>query len=241
MMRSKVRTPGDGDCAVTAVLQSKFYCDWHEHSEREHGAGNDEKVKKEASAGVGLWREKVADMLSGRKYPSLGMLASKLRSFMSTAASRETLVSMDGDAVFKDIDSMITLGYGRRFRDGGMWFDEIGLRALAAVLQRDIVVVNETGCMFVYSSESVNLHAKGKRKGSCFNSYFYEYNLPRANGDSLVFIPTVALWRKTIVILHENNNHFSATKLEFGAVPELREKDKLSEFVRIRELCKTDL
>ena len=91
--------------------------------------------------------------------------------------------------------------------DGGIWFGEVGLRALAKVIEKDIVVVRcSDGGMTVYPCFSGKHMVKGEKKVSGDMGRFC------STGKGSLFTPLTVFKPSTVVLAH-NGFHYWCTKI----------------------------
>lgn len=122
--------------------------------------------------------------------------------------------------------------YGKTRRNGGIWLNEPAIRALAIVLQADIVVISMVGPVIVYPKSGGFYQIAGSTNRidiTTDTSYFC-----RSRTDAL-FLPATIFNPTTIVICHDANgltrgSHFWCTQFNVTINTE-------ADLARLRDVC----
>jgi hypothetical protein len=108
--------------------------------------------------------------------------------------------------------------YGKRYaqpdrkNERGMWLDEPAVRALAIVLQRDILVVPSTAPIMYYPKQLRNYRMLGTNHTFDGST---EASIVCLDDTGEIFIPAIAFNSDTIVVCHNNSTtqgHFWCTQ-----------------------------
>jgi hypothetical protein len=134
-------TRAEGDCCPLAVLQSAFMADNDATLEMAQAYANDERCQK-------LRRDVEETIIKYRVFRNF-LTDGTCRDIVRASSSYSLGALPDNGENWK----LVARGYGTMARDGGLWFDEIAIRAMAVYLQRSITVVPPTSSLLFYPKQ----------------------------------------------------------------------------------------
>jgi hypothetical protein len=199
--RTKAYTPPNGDCAILACMQTQLYFEQSINEESD-------RVLQEALAKVGETRRLAGKCILDESV--LRQYLEKIHLPLQTSLLRTRVVPQREPAVYTSADNFVKLGYSRPYAEGGIWFDSLGIRALAITMESNVVVLDTTTFMCtVYSQHRSHLSSTLRQLNHprVFNpSYIVSFN-----ASSTIQLPRLIFDPRTIVILYNGSNHFDAT------------------------------
>ena len=195
-------TPGDGDCAVVAIQQSRLYA--------EDLTQLDDDVLAESQRLCPTTRQSIYDAFHSDDLQGLRALLPDHRCIQTLAHSasqgRGSRVRRQRNR--SDFQKVTDL-YAKPYANGGIWLDEPALRALAVTLGTNILVIPPCGAIYFYPKYLGIYHIVGTDHtydSSEASVYCVDHN-------NLDFVPSIAFDDATIVICYNGTNHFWCTEL----------------------------